>query len=183
MKIYRTCLKARRAQASPIGSPVSLPNPNTVKPELFKAIYGRQDRLPPSDAVPGFVSDFDSWGEECLVLYHKLLRILAMGLGLEIDYFAQYHAKTTFRNITIQHYLGGPVADNDTRLNEHTVSGRSFCAFDKWLTLASCQDYGFITLLFQDQVGGLEVMDAAADNQYIQAPPVQGAITGESTYP
>ncbi|ORY25546.1 hypothetical protein BCR39DRAFT_590111 [Naematelia encephala] len=130
--------------------------------ETFRVgiVNGKSDpeRMPKEEDLPGFAEAFITWSDECVQVYHRLLRIIALGLGSDVTYFDRFHLAGTVRTPTIQHYLGGVAQAGHGRLNEHT-------------------DYGYLTLLFQDSVGGLEVVDAAKNNEFVRAPPVDKAIT------
>jgi len=86
---------------------------------------------------------------------YRVLEVLAACLKLPAGYFAQRHRG---ENVTLRflHYPAGLLPRSSAQLGAgaHT-------------------DYGSITLLFQDQVGGLEVL--RADGTWQQAVPVQGA--------
>jgi len=85
---------------------------------------------------------------------HALLSYMARALDLPEQYFTPLHSG---ENVTLRylHYPAGVVQRDQRQLGagEHT-------------------DYGAITLLFQDDVGGLEVR--GRDGQWIAAPPVPG---------
>jgi isopenicillin N synthase-like dioxygenase len=114
------------------------------------------------------VTQVERWpGEEfrrtALALYeaslsasYRILRIMAAGLGLPPDFFTERHQG---QNVTLRllHYPAGIPAASAAQLGAgaHT-------------------DYGSITLLHQDDVGGLEVR--GGDGQWHPAPAVPGAL-------
>jgi isopenicillin N synthase-like dioxygenase len=85
----------------------------------------------------------------CQLASNKILEALSLGLHMPQDYFVKYH---TGENQTLRflHYPQLPThRPNQIGAGAHT-------------------DYGSITLLFQDDVGGLEVQDC--DGHWIPAP-------------
>lgn len=86
---------------------------------------------------------------------YRVMELLAACLELPAGFFAQRHRG---ENVTLRflHYPAGLLPSSSAQLGAgaHT-------------------DYGSITLLFQDEVGGLEVQ--RADGAWQPAPPVQGA--------
>ncbi|HXC59268.1 MAG TPA: 2OG-Fe(II) oxygenase family protein [Steroidobacteraceae bacterium] len=92
--------------------------------------------------------------QAALAQVHGLLALMAQALDLPQQFFTPLHRG---ENVTLRylHYPAG-VAQRDQRqlgAGEHT-------------------DYGSITLLFQDEVGGLEV--CGRDGRWIAAPPIPG---------
>jgi isopenicillin N synthase-like dioxygenase len=87
---------------------------------------------------------------------HALLALLAESLNLPSDYFTPRHQG---ENVTLRflHYPANLPSQSSTQLGagEHT-------------------DYGSLTLLFQQEVGGLEVRDRTG--QWHLAPPFPNAI-------
>ena len=87
---------------------------------------------------------------------HRLLRVLAQSLEVPLDFFTPLHSG---ENVTLRflHYPANLQSKSHAQLGAgaHT-------------------DYGSITLLFQDDVGGLEVR--GADNTWLFAPPVPDAV-------
>lgn len=79
----------------------------------------------------------------------RLLAALAHGLGLSRDYFLQRYTRDPTVLFRIFNYPPGPAAD-ELGVGAHT-------------------DYGLLTLLRQDDVGGLEIWHR---NQWLAAPPV-----------
>jgi isopenicillin N synthase-like dioxygenase len=105
----------------------------------------------------------ESFRDTALALYeaslsaaHRLLNVLGASLALPADYFTPLHGG---ENVTLRflHYPANLQAKSESQLGAgaHT-------------------DYGSITLLFQDDVGGLEVRDA--DGEWRFAPPVPDAV-------
>lgn len=85
---------------------------------------------------------------------HALMRGLALGLGLDAGYFhAQYTSDPTIL-FRIFHYPGVAHENSEWGVGEHT-------------------DYGLLTLLAQDDIGGLQVKTLAG---WIDAPPIPGSL-------
>jgi isopenicillin N synthase-like dioxygenase len=103
------------------------------------------NRFPPSALLPGFEDFNREFFWEAHELSMQVLRSIGVGLGLAEDYFVQYHeeADNLFRLIRYPSVLRKQLVEGTTaRTTPHT-------------------DYGSITILFQDDVGGLEVEDPA----------------------
>ena len=94
--------------------------------------------------------------EASLSASYNILRIMAAGLGLPPEFFTDRHQG---QNVTLRflHYPAGVPAASASQLGAgaHT-------------------DYGSITLLHQDDVGGLEVR--CSDGQWHPAPALPGAL-------
>ncbi len=104
--------------------------------------------------TPGFQSAIGDYHQEMLRLGHQLVRLTAIGLGLEEDYF--------------DGAMREPVAN--LRLLHYPASEKVFDAFG----CGPHSDYGFMTILAQDDVGGLEV--EGINGAWIPVPPVPGAF-------
>jgi isopenicillin N synthase-like dioxygenase len=87
---------------------------------------------------------------------HALMRGLALSLGLPESYFAQRYTARPLTLFRVFHYPPdrAPGAEQRWGVGEHT-------------------DYGVLTLLHQDDVGGLEVKTPSG---WIAAPPVPGTL-------
>jgi isopenicillin N synthase-like dioxygenase len=83
-------------------------------------------------------------------LGHLLLRAMAVALGLDADWFGRHLTAEPTVLFRIFHYPPLPEADDRWSVGEHT-------------------DYGLITLLGQDDSGGLEVRGRSG---WVEAPPV-----------
>lgn len=109
----------------------------------------------PDEAVlPGFRDAIESYVQAMTVLGQKLVGAISISLGMPVDSLDRYFDDpTTF--LRLLHYPPQPAEKNLFGSAPHT-------------------DYGFITLLAQDDVGGLEVMNKRGD--WVAAPPVPGAF-------
>lgn len=98
--------------------------------------------LPEGD-FPGHKAFFESWWHDCTELNHSLLQSLCECLQLEQDYLSRNQTKNIC-HMSWQYYPSMPLKPLQNsefkRLNAHT-------------------DFGQLTLLFQDAVGGLEIHD------------------------
>ncbi|XP_031574055.1 2-oxoglutarate-dependent dioxygenase gloC-like [Actinia tenebrosa] len=126
------------------------------------AVYNENFNWPSDDVVPNFKSTIKNFYEHLSDLGFRVLSAIAIGLNLDPDVFEQY-----FRNLGTE--AGGvqlrfnyypKVSDielkpGQIRCGEHT-------------------DYGVITLLIQDDAGGLEV--GTVDGQFVPATPIPGTI-------
>lgn len=88
-------------------------------------------------------------------LGHAILRGFALGLGLPANHFFETFTADPLVLFRIFHYPSAPAAaDESWGVGEHT-------------------DYGLLTILAQDDVGGLEVRSGS---RWIAAPPVPGSF-------
>src|SRR4029453_1013482 len=104
---------------------------------------------------PGFRDAVLAWMAAMTQLGHALMRGLALALGLERDYFAERYTGDPFVLFRIFHYPAeaDPVARR-WGVGEHT-------------------DYGVLTILKQDDAGGLEIRTRSG---WLAAPPLPGAF-------
>lgn len=113
--------------------------------------YAREpNRYPPRDALPGFEDFTKSFFSEAHELSMDILRCIAAGLGLDENYFAQYHED----------------ADDLFRLIRYPAVEREAIRTGRTARTSPHTDYGSITLLFQDNVGGLQVEDPSNPGTY-----------------
>ncbi|GFP56406.1 hypothetical protein ACSS6W_006685 [Trichoderma asperelloides] len=109
---------------------------------------------PPRDILPGFREFFNKFYEVCYAAELEILRLIALGMGLEEEYFIRFH-KNKDNQIRLLHYP--PIEERILRQG-------------KAERIAAHTDYGTITMLFQDDVGGLEVEDVNEKGKFIPAP-------------
>lgn len=102
-------------------------------------------------ALRAAVQDYVACMED---LSRRLTELIALCLELPADYFQPYFERpTTF--LRLLHYPPTPIEDGLFGSAPHT-------------------DYGFITLLAQDDIGGLQVRNK--DGDWIDAPPIEGSF-------
>ena len=107
--------------------------------------------------LPGFREDVLAYLEALTRLGHVLMEGLALSLGLEASYFAQLYTADPLILFRIFNYPSRPAPqDKDVRwgVGEHS-------------------DYGLLTILWQDDVGGLEVKTPEG---WTAAPPLPGSF-------
>jgi isopenicillin N synthase-like dioxygenase len=115
-------------------------------------LHGR-NLLPGDDVLPGFRQAIDAWMAAVTALGHRVMAGIARSLALPDDYFARRYTAEPLILFRIFQYPSRPVPEGlDVRdgVGVHT-------------------DYGLLTLLRQDDVGGLQVRTQGG---WIEAPPV-----------
>ena len=85
---------------------------------------------------------------------HAIMEGIALSLGLEADYFYHYYTSDPTVLFRIFHYPSVAANSPDWGVGEHT-------------------DYGLLTLLAQDENGGLQVKTTRG---WIEAPPIPGTL-------
>jgi isopenicillin N synthase-like dioxygenase len=85
---------------------------------------------------------------------HGIMEGVALSLGLDADYFRAHYTARPTTLFRIFHYPAAAPDDEGWGVGEHT-------------------DYGLLTLLAQDEIGGLWVKSGAG---WIEAPPIHGAL-------
>ncbi|XP_077986048.1 uncharacterized protein LOC144440545 [Glandiceps talaboti] len=116
------------------------------------------------DEVPEFKQAMQDLFDTCTVLCNRLLEIMGRGLKLEDPFLfvkANKLAGTAANDTTMRTLYYPPIPENiqlkpnQIRCGEHS-------------------DYGSLTLLFQDNHGGLELK--AKDGNFIPANPIEGTV-------
>lgn len=102
----------------------------------------------PAD-MPWLRSAAEAYFDETMALGKRMLRVFALSLGLDEGYFLQFTKKPMVQT-RLFHYPPQPVPD------------------EKQLGVAPHSDYGMMTLLTQDPIGGLELRKR--DGEWIGAP-------------
>ncbi|TGD74911.1 isopenicillin N synthase family oxygenase [Mangrovimicrobium sediminis] len=104
---------------------------------------------------PDFRDLLHRFYRECLSAAYRIMRVFSIDLDVPEDYFVKVHSG---ENVTMRLLHYPPLSA--------TTHGQ--------LGAGAHTDYGMITLLFQDEVGGLEVRDT--DGQWHPVTPVPGAV-------
>ncbi|AUI50865.1 isopenicillin N synthase family dioxygenase [Arthrobacter crystallopoietes] len=111
----------------------------------------------PDQAQPDLREKAMAWADLMSTVGRELLSGIGVGLGLPEDYFDAAYAGSPHWMGKLVHYVGGVVEDaGDQGVGIHA-------------------DYGFITLLLQDQVGGLEVQPPGT-TEWLPVEPIEGAL-------
>ncbi|KIW35588.1 uncharacterized protein PV07_02275 [Cladophialophora immunda] len=127
---------------------------------------GREDdeRTPniwfPEEVLPGFRQFMTTFFDTCYGTALSLLRAIALGMDLPEDFFREYHTKK----------------DNQLRLLHYPPVEAELLRGGAMERIAAHSDFGTMTLLFQDAVGGLEVEDVHVKGQFNPAPYVPGTV-------
>ncbi len=108
------------------------------------------NRFPPPEVIPGFEDSTMKFFWHCHEFGLEILRAIAIGLGLDENYFADFHQD----------------ADHLLRLIHYPAVERSSLKSGQKARIPAHSDFGSITILFQDQVGGLQVEDRKNPNTY-----------------
>jgi len=138
--------------------------PQTDPKESFES--GREDDplMPnvwlPEGILPGFKEACLDFYWACYELEKNVLRALAVAFSLPEDWFLQFH-KAADNQLRMLHYPPVPAED---LINE------------KYSRISAHSDFGTMTLLFQDKVGGLEVEDPQTPGNFIPVPVVPNSV-------
>lgn len=106
--------------------------------------------------LDGFQQQIESFCAACEDLTAEVLRSFALALDLPEGFFAERHTQQNY-TLRLLHYppLTQSLKPNQIRTGDHT-------------------DWGSVTLLFQDQVGGLEVLTRLGE--WVPATPIPGTV-------
>lgn len=106
--------------------------------------------------LPEFKACCEEYHAAMISLAKKLVSAIALSLGQAADYFEKLQRKP----ITIQRILHYPPQTGSISQEEIGIGAHT--------------DYGFLTILSQDEVGGLQVKNR--DGDWISAPPIEGTF-------
>lgn len=109
-----------------------------------------------SPGQPLFHQTINDFFELCSAATEQILRAFACALSMPVDYLVNYH-QTHDYTLRLLHY---PTLPTTLRAGQLRAGAHS--------------DYGSVTLLFQDNVGGLEVQNTQGD--WIAAPTIPNTV-------
>ncbi|KAL2828923.1 hypothetical protein BDW59DRAFT_142513 [Aspergillus cavernicola] len=115
----------------------------------------------PDDILSGFRDFITSFYWDCDRVGKEVLQALAIGLNLEDENYLSKKHSGNDNQLRLLHYLPVPAQD----LEEERVS-----------RCAAHTDWSSITMLFQDDCGGLEVEDISHPGTFVPVPPVKNSI-------
>ncbi|KAH9892318.1 hypothetical protein F4778DRAFT_750146 [Xylariomycetidae sp. FL2044] len=115
----------------------------------------------PEEVLPGFREFMTNFYWACFDSAKELLRALAVGIGLDDeDFFLRFHSGEN-NQLRLLHY---PPVERD-KLCSNTVA-----------RMPAHSDWGTITMLFQDECGGLQVEDPSRSGEFVDATPMKDAL-------
>jgi isopenicillin N synthase-like dioxygenase len=136
-------------------SPEREPVTNYPSDQPYWLLQGHN--LWPDDSLPELEPAAMAWAELMSTVGTELLRAIAISLQLPEEYFDEPFRDSPAWMGKLVHYVGGVVeAAGDQGVGSHA-------------------DYGFVTLLLQDSVGGLEVLPPGA-SEWASVEPIPGAL-------
>lgn len=117
-------------------------------------VFAMPSRLPPEEVLPGLKDVLEEYAAEMLKLGRRLMSLFALVLGHPRDFFEQHLTNPTATH-RLLHYWPQRDFKSEIGVGEHT-------------------DYGLLTMLKQDSVGGLQVW-STRDNAWVHCTPVKNA--------
>ncbi|OCH91839.1 thymine dioxygenase [Obba rivulosa] len=114
----------------------------------------------PEDALPGFRNACLNFFWTCREAELNILKALALGLNLPEGFLLEYHS----------------AVDNQLRLLRYPSVPVEQLEREEVARIGAHSDFGSITLLLQDDVGGLEIEDPNNPGTFLSASPVEGAL-------
>lgn len=120
-------------------------------------------------AIPGIRERVLDYLEAMTALAHAVMRGIALSLGLPEHYFAERYTGDPLILFRIFNYPA--VAGHPATAGHPALAGHPATA-GQW-GVGEHTDYGLLTILKQDDAGGLEVK---SEGEWIQAPPIAGTF-------
>lgn len=120
---------------------------------------GHPNQWPPESALQDFRGETLEFYEECRAMHVEVMKAIAVGMGLDEGFFDPFV----------------DVGDNTLRLLHYpAVKADVFKINPGQVRAGEHSDYGSITLLFQDNRGGLQIRSPTG--QFVDATPIDGTV-------
>lgn len=122
-------------------------------PKLKKGIPLHGKNLYPKEPA-AFKALIETYFSAMENLGQNIMKGIALSLGLSASYFSEKYTKDPFLLFRIFHYPAQPLTSDSWGVGEHS-------------------DYGLLTILKQDEIGGLQVK---SKGEWIDAPPIENTF-------
>ncbi|KAL3446941.1 hypothetical protein BJX65DRAFT_318403 [Aspergillus insuetus] len=113
--------------------------------------------FPPASTLPHFRPFMERFYESCQTLHLQLLTAIALSFSLPPTFFSARCSRNS----------------SELRLNHYPPAKTTDLQDGRMMRISSHTDFGTVTLLFQDGVGGLEVEDQDRSGVYIPVLPTR----------
>lgn len=114
----------------------------------------------PDDILPGWRESTTAFYWTCFRAGERILRALALGIGLEEDHLLKFHSGH-YNQLRLLHYPPIPAAAIEN---------------GKFARMPAHTDWSTATFLFQDDCGGLQVEDPKRRGEFIDVEPIPGTV-------
>ncbi|KAL4732233.1 hypothetical protein ACLX1H_001243 [Fusarium chlamydosporum] len=141
----------------------SVTNPNDIPAEAAQHYAPEGHPWVQTEDVPHFKEAMTSYFQECLKLARSLTRAFALSLELAEDFFDD-KVKYPEASLNLNYY---PPLEVDGQMQDSEDSSSR-------VSIGSHTDWELFTILWQDSVGGLQVL--TKNGQWIYAPPIEGTL-------
>lgn len=115
---------------------------------------------PNDEDIAGFKEYCQYYFNICAATSKQLLRAIALGMGLDEEFFLPYHSNS----------------DNQLRLLHYPPTDEKSLKDGRSERIAAHTDFGTLTMLLQDDCGGLEVEMPGKKGCFISAPTIPGSL-------
>ncbi|EEH07197.1 thymine dioxygenase [Histoplasma capsulatum G186AR] len=115
----------------------------------------------PEDTLPGFRSFMMEFYWECFTVASDILRAISIGIGLGDEHHLLKLHSGHNNQLRLLHYPPLPAAALEN---------------ERYARMPAHTDWSSITILFQDDCGGLEVENIKRPGQFIRATPIENAL-------
>ncbi|KAJ8252723.1 hypothetical protein COCON_G00220350 [Conger conger] len=126
-------------------------------------------KWPSEEVLPGFREKQVWFYRRCADLSLRVLRVLALSLGLDPDFFLSKHSRV----VDGEQQAGGQRNGTTLRLLYYPPV-QTECVQEGQVRCGEHSDFGTITLVFQGPGGGLQVLGRSGD--FIAAPTIPGTV-------
>ena len=116
---------------------------------------------PPEDVLPGWRLFMTGFYWSCWKVAKTVLQVIAMGLDLEDDTVLTKPHSGHYNQLRLLHYPPIPA---------EAIAGGSFAR------MPAHSDWSTVTMLFQDNCGGLQVENPTEPGTFMDATPIEGSL-------
>ena len=140
-------------------------------PPVYHACLRGPNQWPDERDCPRFRADASRFADEARALSTRLTRLLALSLDLPADAFDGVFGDAPNVQMKIARYPPRMTASERRRRTDANANENDEAAA---FGVGAHTDSGFLSLLLQDDVGGLQLMNGAGE--WVDAPPVENTL-------